>query len=491
MGTLVAGVDSSTQACKVTVRDAATGRQVREGRAVHPEGTEVDPEAWWSALDVAIADAGGLDDVVAISIAAQQHGLVALDADGRIVRPALLWNDVRNSAEAAAIVDELGADAWAERVGVVPLASFTVAKLRWMRDHEPELAARIAAVALPHDWLSWRLRGYGPKDESPLGPVLDELATDGSDASGTGYWSAETRQYVPELFELGFGRPMRVAGTRQSVANDAVVVPRVCEPGEAMGETAADVLSAGITVGAGAGDNAAAGLAIGLTDGDVVVSIGTSGTVFARSSAAIHDASGTVAGFADATGHHLPITTTLNAARVLDVFADFLGVDHDGLAELASGAPAGADGLVLLPWLVGERTPNLPTATASLTGLTPKTLDRAHVARAAIEGMLCSLAEGLAAIEAAGVPAHTVHVIGGAAQNPAVHQGLAEILGRDVSLLDAAEYVAIGAARQAAWTLLGELPEWQVSGRRVSTRAHPEILETYRERARAAINAMG
>lgn len=193
--TLVAGVDSSTQSCKVVVRDLETGELVRSGRAAHPDGTEVDPAAWWAALQEALAAAGGLDDVDAISIAGQQHGMVVLDADGRVIRDALLWNDTRSAPAARDLIAEVGADEYAARVGVVPVASFTATKLRWLRDAEPANAARVAAVALPHDWLTWRLRGYGPADESEHGPDLEALTTDRSDASGTAYWGAATGAY--------------------------------------------------------------------------------------------------------------------------------------------------------------------------------------------------------------------------------------------------------------------------------------------------------
>src|SRR6478735_3061557 len=197
--TLVMGVDSSTQSCKVVIVDAATGAIVRSGRASHPDGTSVDPEAWWTALQSAIAEAGGLGEVRAWAVGGQQHGMVALDAEGRVIRPALLWNDTRSGGAASDLIAEFGAEALAERTGLVPVASFTITKLRWLRDHEPDNAARVAAVALPHDWLTWRLRGFGPAGESPRGPVLDELVTDRSDASGTGYWNPETGDYDREL----------------------------------------------------------------------------------------------------------------------------------------------------------------------------------------------------------------------------------------------------------------------------------------------------
>ncbi|MCY1694376.1 xylulokinase [Curtobacterium sp. SL109] len=488
MADLVAGVDSSTQSCKVTIRDADTGAVVREGRASHPDGTSVDPRHWWDALGTAIADAGGFDDVAAVAVAGQQHGMVALDAEGRVVRDALLWNDVRSADAAAQMVEELGREAWVTRTGLVPVASFTGTKLRWLRDAEPENAARVAAVALPHDWLSWRLRGFGPADESPNGPDLDALATDGSDASGTAYWDPARKAYDAELFELALGRPMRVAGDGST---DAVVVPRVVAPDAAMGTLDADVTlpggtvaRAGLMVGAGTGDNAGAALGLGLGPGDVAVSLGTSGTVFGVTDTELADPSGTVAGFADATGARLPIVTTLNAARVLEVIGGLLGVDHGELGRLALAAPAGADGLVLVPYFVGERTPNRPDATASLLGMTPATTDREHLARAAFEGMLCALADGLAAVEATGVTVERLLLIGGAARNEAVRTIAAQVFGRDVELPEPGEYVAAGAARQAAWALTGTLPSWDIATTTVPADPRPEVLERYRDAVR-------
>lgn len=467
---LVAGVDSSTQSCKVLIVDGATGSIVREGRAAHPDGTEVDPAAWWHAFITAVDEAGGLDDVAAISIGGQQHGLVALDAEGRVVRDALLWNDTRSAAAAADLIAEMGADEYARRTGVVPVASFTATKLRWVRDHEPDNAARIAAVALPHDWLTWRVRGYGPSDESPLGPVLDELVTDASDASGTAYFSALTGDYDLDLFERALGRPARVASPNAElhVSDDraAVVVPRPIAPGESVVMDAVTRAvrrsTPGLLIAGGAGDNAAAALGLGAAPGDVVVSIGTSGTVFAVSEHPVSDASGTVAGFADAAGFHLPLVATLNAARVLDAGARLLGVDHDGLAELALAAEPGAGGLVLRPYFEGERTPNLPDATATLSGMTLASTTRENLARAVIEGMLCGLADGLDAITSLGVPAERLLLIGGAARNHAVSAIAAQVFGLPVVVPHPGEYVALGAAAQASWALNGERPQWQI-----------------------------
>jgi xylulokinase len=463
--TYVAGVDSSTQSCKVTVHDLATGKVVRSGRASHPSGTEVDPEAWWSALQQAIVDAGGLDDVAAISIAAQQHGLVALDARGQVVRDALLWNDVRSADAAAALVAEVGAQEYARRVGVVPVASFTGAKLRWLRDQEPTNAARVTAVALPHDWLSWRLRGYGPAGgAAELGPDLDALATDRSDASGTAYWSASTGSYDRDLLERAFGR--------------IPILPHVLGPAERMGVT-----PAGAVVGAGLGDNAGGALGLGARPGDAVISIGTSGTVFAVSERPIADPSGVVAGFADGSGHHLPLVATLNAARVLDAVAGLLGVDHGELARLALEAGPGADGLVLQPYFEGERTPNRPDATATLFGMSLASTRRETLARAAVEGLLCGLADGLDAIRRCGVPAARILLIGGAARNPAVAQIAAQVFDVPIVVPGIDETVARGAAAQAAWALTGERPSWDDGdARSFAVDHHPIIRQQYAAR---------
>ncbi|MGN7950253.1 xylulokinase [Microbacterium sp. 22215] len=421
---LVLGVDSSTQSCKVVVVDSSTGAVVRSGRASHPDGTSVDPESWWRALSAAIAEAGSLDDIEAWSIGGQQHGLVALDETGAVIRDALLWNDTRSAGAAQDLIDEFGAEELAARTGLVPVASFTITKLRWLRDHEPENAARVAAVALPHDWLTWRLRGFGPEN-----PALDELVTDRSDASGTGYWNPATGEYDRELLAAALG-------------HDAVL-PRVLAHDEAVTD------AAGRRVGAGAGDNAAAALGLGAVPGDVVVSIGTSGTVCAVSTTAIADPSGTVAGFADASGNFLPLVATLNAARVVDVTAALLGVTHDEFSALALRATPGADGLTLLPYFEGERTPNLPDATASLTGMTLASTTRENLARAAVEGMLRGLGAGLDALRDLGIPLERALLIGGGAQSEAVRRIAPEILGLTVEVPEPGEYVALGAARQA------------------------------------------
>jgi xylulokinase len=453
---LIAGVDSSTQSVKVVIRDSNTGELVRQGRASHPDGTEVDPVHWLNGLNSAISEAGGIEDVSAISIAGQQHGMVALDSHGDVIRDALLWNDVRSADAAESLNREAGGDAEiAKKVGSKLVASFTAAKLRWLADHEPENAAKTASVALPHDWLSWQIQG---------GKDFTKLFTDRSDASGTGYFDPSTSQYRQEIIELALGK------------NRQIQFPRIIAASEFGGET-----QNGIPIAAGAGDNAAAALGLQAQPGDVVVSLGTSGTAFAVSQTPTHDPSGSVAGFADATGRYLPLVCTLNAARILDAACQMLGKNHDEIAELALSAQPGAHGLTLLPYFEGERTPNRPNATGTLSGMNISNSNPADIARAMIEGMLSGLADAVDSLVALGVKVERIFLIGGAAKNPAVPVIASALFGREVLVPPIGEYVANGAAKQAAWALLGQIPQWDLGHvQHHSSAPTPGVMEKYR-----------
>ncbi|MFI6317487.1 xylulokinase [Nonomuraea sp. NPDC050556] len=421
---LVAGVDSSTQSTKVVLCDAATGEVVESASAPHPDGTSCPPQAWWRALQA--AGDGLLERAAAVSVAGQQHGMVALDGDGEVVRDALLWNDTRSAAAARSLVAELGGpEVWARTAGSVPTASFTVTKLRWLAEHEPDHAARTESVLLPHDWLTWRLGATVP-------------ATDRGDASGTGYFSPAAGAWLPDYVKAAIGREL--------------ALPRVAGPGEVVGET-----PWGAVLGAGTGDNMAAAVGLGLRPGDVVVSLGTSGTAFTVSDTPAADPSGAVAGFADATGRFLPLVCTLNAARVLTSMAAMTGATLEELSALALRAEPGAGGLTLLPYLDGERTPNRPGADGVLRGLTTGNATRENMARAAVEGMLAGLAEAASRLGAA--PERIV-LIGGAASSEAVRRIAPTVFGLPVAVPEPAEYVALGAARQAAWALTGTPPVW-------------------------------
>jgi xylulokinase len=429
--TLVAGVDCSTQNTKVVVCDAETGEVVREGRAPHPDLTEVDARVWWQAWEQ--ASTGLLEGVEALAVGAQQHGMVLVDETGAPVRDALLWNDNRSAAQAGTLIEELGGpQAWADATGSVPVASFTVTKLRWVADHEPEVAERASGVLLPHDWITHQLRGGG-----------GDPTTDRGDASGTGYWSPSTGEYRTDLLRTAFGRDL--------------ALPRVAGPAEAVGET-----PQGIVLAPGTGDNMGAALGLTLEPGDVVVSLGTSGAVFAMAQQPTADPSGIVAGFADATGGFLPLVCTLNAARVVGAAVAMAGAGLGDLDRLALSVED-TEGLVLLPFLDGERTPPLPDATGVLHGLTRGNATPGHLVRASVEGMLCGLADAVDALDVAGVTPQRIVLIGGAARSTAVQRIAAGLFHVPVAVPEPAEYVALGAARQAAWTLGGSAtpPRWK------------------------------
>lgn len=438
---VVLGIDSSTQSTKVEARDLDSGEVVATGRASHPPTSppvsEQDPEAWWQALVEACAQLGPVAaDVVAVAVGAQQHGLVVLGADDRPLRPAKLWNDTTSAANADALVAALGADRWAGGCGSLPVAAFTVAKLAWVAEHEPQTAAAIAKVMLPHDYLTWRLCG--------------EHVTDRGDASGTGWFDPATGTYDADL--------VAAAGAD---LDPATALPRVLGPTEAAGTltpAAAEALGlpAGAVVGPGTGDNMAAALGLGLRAGDVALSLGTSGTVYANSATPTADTSGHVAGFAGADGGFLPLVCTLNATKVTDTVAAWLGTDAPGLAALAQAAPQTVTGdgasppPILVPYFDGERTPNLPAASGLFDGLRTTTT-REALAKAAHDGVLCGLLDGVDALGRAGVTTDgRLVLIGGGARSIAYRQRAADLRGAPVLVPDSDETVATGAAVQAA-----------------------------------------
>ena len=430
----VVGVDSSTQSVKVVLRDVDSGELIASASRAHPDGTEVAPEAWWQALSDALSDIK--EPYEAISIAGQQHGMVALDRDGKVIRDALLWNDTRSDRAAEKLNQEI--PDIHERTGSKLVASFTASKVRWLAESEQENANLVSAVALPHDWLSWKLTGSNS---------ISDLFTDRSDASGTGYFDSKKNEYQRDIF------------AKALLSDREVFLPKVIAPDQFGSQT-----KSGIPIAAGAGDNAGAALGLGAAVGDLVISLGTSGTAFAVSSISTHDASGEIAGFADATGNFLPLACTLNAAKVFATIADTLGVSLDTFSELALAAPSGASGLRLLPHFDGERTPNRPNARANFQGMTHQNFTRENMARAAIESVVGGMVFAAEALRKTGFKANRILLIGGAAKNPAVQAIAAEMFNSEITIPPAGEYVADGAARQAAWALTGKLPNWQIGG---------------------------
>lgn len=471
---LVLGVDSSTQSTKVEARRLDTGEVVATASAPHPPTTppvsEQHPDAWWAALVDAVSTLGDLRrSVVAMSVAGQQHGLVLLDTDGVALRPAQLWNDTTSAPQAERLVAAIGAERWAGLTGSVPVASFTITKLARVAEHEPDVLARTAFVQLPHDHLTWRLTGAH--------------VTDRGDASGSG-WVGVDGEVLVELLDAATGDGPAWAGR----------VPRILGPTEAAGRltgAAADALGlpADVVIGPGTGDNMAAALGLGLGPGDAAVSLGTSGTVFGVSEAPTHDPTGAVAGFADATGRWLPLVCTLNATKVTDTVARWLGTDPSGLAQLALSASEEPGTVVLVPYLDGERTPNLPDATGTLHGITTATT-AAQLALAAHDGVLCGLLDGLDRLaEVGGDVGGRLLLVGGGARSAAYRQRLADLTGRPVLVPATDETVATGAAVQAAAVVAGEplevvVERWALG---TGTVVDPEVDAADRRHAYAAV----
>ncbi|MGW1804303.1 FGGY family carbohydrate kinase [Streptomyces sp. NPDC002078] len=424
---IVAGLDSSPDFTRIVVCDTDTGAVLRQGYASHPvEGrpSDVDPQAWLLSLGEA-AGGGLLEGVQAIGVSAQQNALVPLDAQGNTVRPALVGGDKRAQVAAADLIDALGGrEAWAQAVGCVPQAAQPVTKLRWLAKNEPENARRTAVLLQAHDWLVWQLLGR---------PV--RRTTDRGGASGTGYWSAATGAYRPDLVELALGHQ--------------AMLPEVIGPSDAAGTT-----PEGLLISAGTGETMAAAFGLGIGLGDAVVSLGASGSVMAVHPEALADQSGMITSLADATGMHLPVVTTLNAVRTLRGTAELLGLpDLESLSELAMKSTPGAHGLVMLPYLEGERTPNLPHTAGTIAGLRRESMKPEHLARASFEGMLCGLGDALDVLRGRGVDVRRIFLLGPAAELPAVQASAPSLFGAQVVVPQPADYAAIGAARQAAWAL--------------------------------------
>lgn len=464
---VVAGVDSSTQSTTVALHDADSGELLATASRPHvatsPPVSEQNPFDWWVALGGALANAkdqAGIAsaDIVGISVAAQCHGLVPLDASGAVIRPAKLWNDTTSAAQAEKLRGSLSIREWVERIGSLPPPAFTISKLAWFRDNEPEGYARLARIALPHDWLTLQLSG--------------EFVTDRSDASGTGYYSASRNSYDRGILDLvDAGRDW------------APMLPSVHRPDEAAGIVRVAVaeelgISPRAIVGAGSGDQHGGAVGLGIDIGDTAFVFGTSGVVYGLSETEVHDLSGEVNSVADAAGGYQPLICTLNAAKVTDTFARLLGVNHDELARLALSAPLDSDRPILSAFLDGERTPDRPHSRGLLGGISTTT-SREALALSAYEGVLLGLAEGWDSLQRAGVSVSgRVIATGGGAASDAYLQLLADIIDHDIQVIDEPQPVAKGAAVQAA-ALVAQRPIGDVRSQ-WSRRARTAAIPRYR-----------
>ncbi|MFE3826517.1 xylulokinase [Streptomyces sp. NPDC059092] len=445
---VVIGVDSSTQSTKAAFTDAATGRLLAVGRAPHRvtgEGgaRESDPESWWDALREAVAAGlkeSGTDPaaVTGIAVAGQQHGLVVLDRGGRPLRPALLWNDTRSAPQAAALTDALGGpDAWTARTGSVPVASMTASKWQWLRENDAAVARAAAAVRLPHDFLTERLSGVA--------------ATDPGDASGTCWYSTATGGYDEELLTL--------------LGLDPALLPAVAATGATRvgsltaGAAAELGLPVGVAVAAGTGDNMSAAVGLGLGGAGLldhpVLSLGTSGTVFAATRT--RPASAALAGFAAADGTYLPLACTLNCTLAVDKVAALLRLDRE---DAVPGGEA-----VVLPYLDGERTPDLPAASGLLTGVRHDTTAQ-QLLGAAYEGAVVTVLRALDEVSRAcgldpadpAVAGRPMRLVGGGARGRMWVETVRRLSGRPLIVPAGGELVALGAAALAVGAATGEDP---------------------------------
>ena len=435
--TLVAGVDSSTQSSTVVLRQLADGKVVGEARAPHPPTnpprSEQDPASWWNALMDALKQLQPqLDQIAAISVGGQGHGLVLLGKDNVALRPAKLWNDTEAAPDAARLRKLLPPADWAERTGSVPGPALTVSKLAWTERCYPGLIGRAAHVMLPFDYIIYQLSG--------------NKVTERGGCSGTGYFNPFSNKWDLELASLA------------TPGIDSNKVPAIVESAQAAGKITQIPFSElnGVLVGPGTGDNMAAALGLGIEEGDTVMSLGTSGTVYSVTPVGIKDGSGAINGYADATGRFMPMVTTLNAAKVTDCIRRLLGVSIQEFDSLALEPRQANESPILIPYLDGERTPDLPDATGRLLNLRSNST-QAQVARAAVEGVLCGLLEGLDLLAKQGIRLDGRFILtGGAARSKAFRQTLADLTGEPIWIATVAEAAAAGAGVQAAAALFGE-----------------------------------
>ncbi len=441
---LYIGIDSGTQSTKAVVLDLAAKKVIAEARAPHslipglPAGhMEQHPAEWAGALEQTIAEVvkkigpARAAEIRGIGVSGQQHGFVPLDEKGQVIRPAKLWCDTSTIEECAIITKKLGGEKAALRhTGSLILPGFTAPKILWLKRKEPKNYARLRHVLLPHDFLNFHLTGayfmeYG-------------------DASGTALLDVRKRKWSS-------------AAIKAIDPKLADYLPKLSEshesPGVVRPELAARLgLPEGVVVSAGGGDNMMGAIGTGnVSPGVISASFGTSGTIYAYADQPVVDPAGEIAAFCSSTGGWLPLLCTMNVTTVTEQVRQLFGQDHAGLAAAVGSVPAGADGLVLLPYLAGERTPNVPAGSGVLLGLSNKTFSSAHLARAAMEGVTMGMNYGLRRLEVLGVKAKEIRVTGGGAKSPVWRQIMADIFGVPVVAMVEDEGAALGGALQAAW----------------------------------------
>jgi xylulokinase len=439
---LYLGVDSGTQGTRALIMDAG-GTVLVKASKPHtligelPQGhMEQRPEDWWLATVESIRECLADPKVDAskvrvIGVSGQQHGFVPLDAGGRVIRPAKLWNDTSTAAEAQALIDRLGG---LERVidlignGVPP--GFTAPKILWLKTHEPENYRRLSTVLLPHDYLNFRLTGTRTMEYG--------------DASGTALMDVRSRMWRKEV----------VDAIDPNLMDKLPKLQPSDEPAGHLSVGASEELglSRDVLVSAGGGDNMMGAIGTGNTrPGVVTVSLGTSGTIYAFSEKPVVDPAGEVAAFCDSTNHWLPLVCTMNVTVATDLARKAFSLSYDELEEAVESVPAGSDGLLFLPYLTGERTPNIPGGKGVIYGLTPQNYDPKHITRATLEGVTLGLNYGLNRLRELGVDPTEIRLTGGGARNRAWRKVAANVFDANAVTLHEEEGAAYGAAIQAMW----------------------------------------
>jgi xylulokinase len=443
MRTLFLGIDSGTQSTKVLVVEARHGRVVGEAARAYgliprlpPGAKEQHPHTWRDAAAQAIQAAlrqakASADEVAAIGVSGQQHGFVPLDKEGAVIRPAKLWCDTTTSAECDLIMAKLGGvQATVRRLGNAILPGYTAPKILWLKRREPQHFARLRTVLLPHDYLNFWLTG--------------NKVMECGDASGTALLDVRKRRWsqaAADAIDPGLSRALPPL-----IGSD--------EPAGFLGAATAKALGlkSTVLVSAGGGDNMMGAIGTGNTRAGVVTaSFGTSGTIYACAEKPVIDPQGEIAAFCDSTNHWLPLLCTMNVTTATEMVRKDFGWTHDKFAAEASGAPAGSGGLMLLPYLEGERTPNVPHGTGVWFGANQKTFTAACFARAAMEGVTMGMNYGLQRLRQLGVKPAQIRVTGGGAKSRFWRQIMADVFDAEVVTIKVSEGAAYGAALQAMW----------------------------------------
>jgi xylulokinase len=441
--TLLIGIDSGTQSTKALVVEANSGKVLGEGSARYgllpnlPAGAkEQHPDVWVRALAKSVREAlkaakASASEVVGIGVSGQQHGFVPLDAAGEVIRPAKLWCDTTTAAECAEITESLGGPkATVKALGNAVVPGFTAGKILWLKRHEPDHFARLATVLLPHDYLNFWLTG--------------ERFMEYGDASGTALMDVRKRRWCE-------------AAVRAIDADLMGKLPTISSSDRPSGLLTAPAarqlgLQPGILVSAGGGDNMMGAIGTGNTrEGVVTASLGTSGTIYACASKPVVDPQGEIAAFCDSANQWLPLLCTMNVTVATEMVRNDFGLDHAAFEKEASKAPVGSEGLLLLPYLEGERTPNVPDGTGVFLGVRPKTFTASHFARATMEGVTLGMNYGLRRLAQLGVKATQVRATGGGARSKQWRQIMADCFQAEVVTLQVTEGAAFGAALQALW----------------------------------------